>query len=71
MVSNSFFEYCKNNNKLLLGEWDYSKNLKPPYEYMPNSGKKFGGFVLRNIIGRQLLIVEHVVTGVSIALDKL
>lgn len=140
MVSNSFFEYCKNNNKLLLGEWDYSKNekepneycrssgknvywlcdkghswksriadrvrgngcpycagkrpivgvndlatvyprlasewdysknLKPPYEYMPNSGKKFGGFVLRDIIGRQLLIVEHVVTGVSIALDKL
>lgn len=33
--------------------------------------KKFGGFVLRDIIGRQLLIVEHVVTGVSIALDKL
>lgn len=33
--------------------------------------KKFGGFALRDIIGRQLLIVEHVVTGVSIALDKL
>lgn len=44
------------------------KNLMSTLEVVE---KKFGGFVLRNIIGRQLLIVEHVVTGVSIALDKL
>lgn len=39
MVSNSFFEYCKKNNKLLLEEWDYSKNEKEPNEYCRSSGK--------------------------------
>lgn len=40
MVSNSFYEYCKNNNKELLKEWDCSKNEKEPTEYGKGSGKK-------------------------------
>lgn len=39
MISESFFDYCNKNNKLLLTEWDYSKNDKGPNEYGKSSGK--------------------------------
>lgn len=40
MISESFFDYCNKNNKLLLMEWDYTKNEKGPNEYGRSSGKE-------------------------------
>ncbi len=39
MINNSFYQYCKDNNKSLLEEWDYSKNKNKPCEYCKSSGK--------------------------------
>lgn len=37
---NNLQNWCENNNPQLIKEWDYKKNDKEPFEYMPKSGKK-------------------------------
>lgn len=40
IIKESILEYCNKNNKELLKEWDFSRNIKEPKDYGKSSGKK-------------------------------
>ena len=40
MIKESILEYCNKNNKELLKEWNFSRNIKEPKDYGKSSAKK-------------------------------
>lgn len=70
IIKESILEYCNKNNKELLKEWDFSRNIKEPKDYGKVVVKKFIGYVRMVTHGRQGLQTEYVEMVVRIALVR-